>query len=193
MGNTTRRSMRACAAARQILNRPRQARLAMTQRVWSFVDRPQITTRERALDETVQAHIRALPLAEIEALSDVLYSFASRAKNSRNGCNNIRRSPLRPRALLKWIRLQALAASCSKIKIPNSKYLFLRATRSAMSAARSSAIRRGSRWCQTKAQGVWPGSSGLSRVGRRGTPPARTQILVLVGNRAEMEPRQKKI
>ncbi|NOT61723.1 MAG: DUF4351 domain-containing protein [Acidobacteria bacterium] len=31
-----------------------------------------------ALDETTQAHLRALPLAEIEALSDVLYGFASR-------------------------------------------------------------------------------------------------------------------
>ena len=31
-----------------------------------------------ALDEPTQAHVRALPLAEIEALSDVLYGFASR-------------------------------------------------------------------------------------------------------------------
>ncbi len=38
----------------------------------------QLQGRFGALDETTQAHVRALPLAEIEALSDVLYSFASR-------------------------------------------------------------------------------------------------------------------
>ena len=38
----------------------------------------QLQGRFGALDETTQAHVRALPLADIEALSDVLYSFASR-------------------------------------------------------------------------------------------------------------------
>ena len=31
-----------------------------------------------ALDEATQAHVRALPLVEIEALSDALFSFATR-------------------------------------------------------------------------------------------------------------------
>ena len=38
----------------------------------------QLQNRFGALDETVQAHVRALPLAEIEALSDALFGFATR-------------------------------------------------------------------------------------------------------------------
>jgi hypothetical protein len=38
----------------------------------------QLQGRFGALDETTREHVRLLPLADIEALSDVLYSFASR-------------------------------------------------------------------------------------------------------------------
>jgi len=39
----------------------------------------QLQRRFGALEETVQAQVRALPLAEIEALSDALFGFATRA------------------------------------------------------------------------------------------------------------------
>jgi hypothetical protein len=39
----------------------------------------QLQQRFGALDEAVQAHLRALPLEEIEALSDALFGFVTRA------------------------------------------------------------------------------------------------------------------